>query len=233
MSYPCIKCSQTIESPNELCKRCSSEKTSQQVMIVGAVLAFLIIIIIAFLIFQTSFSPTTEGVKTNTPIVTKTLTPTISKNPTPANTTNSIKPDTLAMYSATLQPLMSDVRAEMVATVLDIKEFLKVVNNTKDSKDARPIIDNFREQMKKHNDRLFILSRSLRSISPPTQLENQHQKLSLGINKYSGAVQGYIQGLAAYNFQQIRASQTQLEQADKEIVTIMEEFQQFFSSPTK
>ncbi len=233
MSYPCIKCGQSVDAPNQVCKRCSSEQTSQKIMIGAAVSAFLVIIVIIALILLTS-SSTSESTKVTTPVPTKIATP--ISTPTTSTTpviNSTIKPDVLANYSATVQPLMSDVRAEMTATVLDIKDFLKVVNTTKDSKDARSIIDNFREQMKRHNDKLFALSRSLRSIAPPTQLEAQHQKLNLGINKYSGAVQGYIQGLAAYNFQQIRASQTQLEQADKELVSVMQEFQQFFATTNK
>jgi hypothetical protein len=52
---------------------------------------------------------------------------------------------------------MSDVRAEMSSTILDIKDFLKNINATKDTKVVRQIIDNFREQMKRHSDKFISL----------------------------------------------------------------------------
>jgi len=243
MSYPCLRCGRTTINPNEFCRNCVSQDKTQKVLIFGAVLAILVLGAIAVLVFQAtlSSSPTVTLVNTPTPAAIATVatapianqTP-LANTPTSANTT--VKSELIATYSATLQPLMSDVRAEMTATVLDIKDFLKSINAIKDSKDnkeVRRIIDNFREQMKKHSAKLVTLNTSLRAIAPPSQLESKQQSLSNAINKYNGAVQGYIQGLAAYNFQQIRASQTQLEQADKEVLVVMVELQEIFTENSK
>lgn len=243
MSYPCLRCGRTTINPNEFCRNCVSQDKTQKVLIFGAVLAILVLGAIAVLVFQAtlSSSPTVTLVNTPTPVAIATVatapiasqTP-LANTPTSANTT--VKSELIATYSATLQPLMSDVRAEMTATVLDIKDFLKSINAIKDSKDnkeVRRIIDNFREQMKKHSAKLVTLNTSLRAIAPPSQLESKQQSLSNAINKYNGAVQGYIQGLAAYNFQQIRASQTQLEQADKEVLVVMVELQEIFTENSK
>lgn len=243
MSYPCLRCGRTTINPNEFCRNCVSQDKTQKVLIFGAVLAILVLGAIAVLVFQAtlSSSPTVTLVNTPTPVAIATVatapiasqTP-LANTPTSANTT--VKSELIATYSATLQPLMSDVRAEMTATVLDIKDFLKSINAIKDSKDnkeVRRIIDNFREQMKKHSAKLVTLNTSLRAIAPPSQLESKQQSLSSAINKYNGAVQGYIQGLAAYNFQQIRASQTQLEQADKEVLVVMVELQEIFTENSK
>ncbi len=241
MSYPCLRCGRTTINPNEFCRNCVSQDKTQKILIFGAVLAILVLGAIALLVFQAtlSSSPTVTLVNTPTPtaIATVATAPVATQTPL-ANTPTSaaVKPELLATYSATIQPLMSDVRAEMTATVLDIKEFLKTVNSLKDSKDnkeVRRIIDNFREQMKKHSAKLVTLNTSLRAIAPPSQLENKQQSLSNAINKYNGAVQGYIQGLAAYNFQQIRVSQTQLEQADKEVLTVMVQLQEIFTENSK
>lgn len=243
MSYPCLRCGRTTINPNEFCRNCVSQDKTQKVLIFGAVLAILVLGAIAVLVFQAtlSSSPTVTLVNTPTPVAIATVatapiasqTP-LANTPTSANTT--VKSELIATYSATLQPLMSDVRAEMTATVLDIKDFLKSINAIKDSKDnkeVRRIIDNFREQMKKHSAKLVTLNTSLRAIAPPSQLESKQESLSNAINKYNGAVQGYIQGLAAYNFQQIRASQTQLEQADKEVLVVMVELQEIFTENSK
>ncbi|MFY9226048.1 MAG: hypothetical protein WAQ98_25450 [Blastocatellia bacterium] len=243
MSYPCLRCGRTTINPNEFCRNCVSQDKTQKILIFGAVLAILVLGAIALLVFQAtlSSSPTVTLVNTPTPVAIATVatapiasqTP-LANTPTSANTT--VKPELIATYSATLQPLMSDVRAEMTATVLDIKDFLKSINAIKDSKDnkeVRRIIDNFREQMKKHSAKLVTLNTSLRAVAPPSQLESKHESLSSAINKYNGAVQGYIQGLAAYNFQQIRASQTQLEQADKEVLTVMVQLQEIFTENSK
>ena len=243
MSYPCLRCGRTTINPNEFCRNCVSQDKTQKILIFGAVLAILVLGAIAVLVFQAtlSSSPTVTLVNTPTPtaIATVTTAPIATQTPltnTPASTVTTVKPELLATYSATIQPIMSDVRAEMTATVLDIKDFLKSINAIKDSKDnkeVRRIIDNFREQMKKHSAKLVTLNTALRAIAPPSQLESKQQSLGSAINKYNGAVQGYIQGLAAYNFQQIRASQTQLEQADKEVLTVMVELQEIFTENSK
>ncbi|MBI4851888.1 MAG: hypothetical protein HY819_08845 [Acidobacteria bacterium] len=238
MSYPCLKCGQPAKDINTLCKRCSSEKTMQKTLIAAVTIAVLALGTIVILLFQTTSSP--SNVSTQSSPVPNSINSTNSTNstsstgattnPTPNLTITKIKPDVLENYVNTVQPISSDVRAEMSATILDLKDFLKMVNSTKDPKAIRQIIDNFREQMKKHSDRFVALNRSLRAIAPPAQLEKQHENLSAGIVKYNGSVQGYINGLAAYNFQQIRASQTQLEQADKEILTAMVELQDAFEN---
>lgn len=243
MSYPCLRCGRTTINPNEFCRNCVSQDKTQKILIFGAVLAILVLGAIALLVFQAtlSSSPTVTLVNTPTPtaIATAATAPIASQTPlanTPASTDTTVKPELLATYSATIQPIMFDVRAEMTATVLDIKDFLKSINAIKDSKDnkeVRRIIDNFREQMKKHSAKLVTLNTSLRAIAAPSQLESKQQSLGSAINKYNAAVQGYIQGLAAYNFQQIRASQTQLEQADKEVLTVMVELQEIFTENSK
>lgn len=243
MSYPCLRCGRTTINPNEFCRNCVSQDKTQKILIFGAVLAILVLGAIALLVFQATLSSSPTATQVNTPIPTAitsvaatpiaTQTPVINTS-TSANT--PVKTEVITTYSATIQPLMSDVRAEMTATVLDIKEFLKAVNSIKDSKDnkeVRRIIDNFREQMKKHSSKLVSLNTSLRAIAAPSQLESKHERLSSAINKYNAAVQGYIQGLAAYNFQQIRVSQTQLEQADKEVLTVMVELQEIFTENSK
>ncbi|MBK7995113.1 MAG: hypothetical protein IPK14_17535 [Blastocatellia bacterium] len=238
MSYPCLRCGRTTINPNEFCRNCVSQDKTQKILIFGAVLAILVLGAIALLVFQAtlSSSPTVTLVNTPTPIA---ITPIATQTPVTnisSSTNTSPKTELITTYSATMQPIMSDVRAEMTATVLDIKDFLKSINAIKDSKDnkeVRRIIDNFREQMKKHSAKLVTLNTSLRSIAPPSQLESKQESLSIAINKYNGAVQGYIQGLAAYNFQQIRVSQTQLEQADKEVLTVMVELQEIFTENSK
>jgi hypothetical protein len=247
MSYPCLRCGRTTINPNEFCRNCVSQNKTQKILIFGAVLAILVLGAMALLVFQTtlSTSPTVTQVNAPTPtaITSVTTTPISTQTPVTNNSTSSstntnpiVKTELITTYSATIQPLMSDVRAEMTATVLDIKEFLKAVNSVKDSKDnkeVRRIIDNFREQMKKHSAKLVSLNTSLKAVAAPSQLESKHERLSSAINKYNAAVQGYIQGLAAYNFQQIRASQIQLEQADKEVLTVMVELQEIFTENSK
>lgn len=237
MSYPCTKCGYPANDINTLCSKCSSEKNMQRVMIFAVIVAVLAVGIIGLLLLQTTSSPSVEPInqvtKSPTPVKTATATPTLGNTtPAPVQTPLAIKPDVLENYKNNVQPVISDVRAEMSATILDLKEFLKEANANKDPKAVRQIIDIFREKMKKHSDRFVSLNRSLRSIAPPAQLEVQHEKLSTGISKYNGSVQGYIIGLAAYNFQQLRASQSQLEQADKEILTAMVELQDAFSITT-
>lgn len=235
MSYPCLKCGQPSKDVDTLCSRCSSEKTMQKAMITAVVVTVLAIVTIVILLFQTTSPANVETTKSTQPLATpnplKTNTPnSTNTNPTPTQsvTSLSIKPDVLENYVSIVQPISSDIRAEMSATILDLKDFLKAVNSTKDPKAVRQIIDGFREQMKKHSDKFIALNRSLKAIAPPTQIEKLHENLSAGVAKYNGSVQGYISGLAAYNFQQIRASQTQLEQADKEILTAVVELQEAF-----
>ena len=232
MSYPCVKCGQPANDVKALCQRCSSQQSMQKVMIVAVMVAILAIGAIVVVLLQTTSSSTVVEPITPPPTISTVAinTPTPNSTSTPPTQTSAIKPSVLENYKNTVQPIISDVRAEMSATILDLKEFLKMVNSTKDTKAVRQIIDSFREQMKKHSDKFISLNRSLRSIAPPMQLEDKHERLSVGIGKYNGSVQGYITGLAAYNFQQIRASQTQLEQADKEILTAMVELQESFSS---
>jgi hypothetical protein len=211
----------------------------QKTLIVAVSVAVLAIGTIVVLLIQTTSSPTSSPtvaltpkpsatpspIKTNTP-----NTNTVNTTPTPNVTPTAIKPEVLENYINGIQPISSDVRAEMSATILDLKDFLKTINSTKDPKAVRQIIDAFREKMKKHSEKFIALNRSLRKIAPPTQLEKQHENLSTGIGKYNGSVQGYINGLAAYDFQQIKASQTQLEQADKEILTAIVELQEVFET---
>lgn len=238
MSYPCLKCGQPSKEIDTLCNKCSSEKTMQKAMIIAIVVTVVTIVTIVILLFQTTSPTSVESTKNSQPLSSPSALKTNSPNPNsnisnPTQTKSvelSIKPDVLENYISIVQPISSDIRAEMSATILDIKEFLKAVNSTKDPKAVRQIIDGFREQMKKHSDRFTLLNRSLKAIAPPLQLEKLHQNLSSGVAKYDGSVQGYIAGLAAYNFQQIRASQTQLEQADKEILTAIVELQEAFES---
>ncbi len=233
MSYPCVKCGQPASDVKALCQRCSSQKSMQKIMIVAVMVAILAIGTIVVLLLQTTSPSTVEPVipsPTISTLATNTPTPK-STSSTQTNQTNAINPGILENYKNTVQPIISNVQAEMSSTILDLKEFLKIVNSTKDTKTIRQIIDSFREQMKKHSDKFISLNRSLRSVAPPMQLEERHERLSAGISKYNGSVQGYITGLATYNFQQIRASQTQLEQADKEILTVMMELQEFITQP--
>lgn len=239
MSYPCLKCGQPSKDVDTLCSRCSSEKTMQKAMITAVVVTVLAIVTIVILLFQTTSPANVQTTKTPQPLATsnqvKTNIPSLTNtntNPTPTQNATDllIKPDVLENYVSIVQPISSDIRAEMSATILDLKDFLKAVNSTKDPKAVRQIIDGFREQMKKHSDKFIALNRSLKAIAPPAQLEKLHENLSAGVAKYNGSVQGYINGLAAYNFQQIRASQTQLEQADKEILTAIVELQEAFEN---
>ena len=69
----------------------------------------------------------------------------------------------------------------------------------------------------------------MKTIAPPAELQRQHEKLSAGMNRYQLAVQGYVDGLSAYSFPQIRASQTELETAEGEIKAAANDFQQAIS----
>src|SRR5262249_27853165 len=133
--------------------------------------------------------------------------------------TGAAKPDgeILSRYSDSIQPLLERTRSEMEGVKIELRQFLKTVNSSSSQLQTKRIIDGFRDQLTEREKRLSALSDSIKSIVPPLELEPHHKRLSAGVAKYAIAVQSYIRGLSAYSFNQIRASQTDLEAADNEI----------------
>ena len=137
----------------------------------------------------------------------------------------SLSSETLSKYSETVEPLLVEIRKEMEGVIIDLKGFLKTVNRTKNSKETKQVIDDFRVQLDGREKRLATLSSSLKAVAPPSELQQQHDRLSQGIVKYVLSVQSYIRGLSAYSFNQISASQNDLEAADHEIKAAADDFQ--------
>lgn len=157
---------------------------------------------------------------------TRTPAPAADDNTKPAAPRQPSSSDELLRYSQAMQPLIAASRVEMNSLILDLREFLKNVNRTSKPADSRRVIDAFREKMKAREEKLARLSGAMRALAPPTELAAEHQRLTLGMTKYLGAVQGYISGLSAYSFNQIKASQENLAAADVEIKAAAEAFHQ-------
>lgn len=232
--YICNNCNQDVLAPNSLCSRCRTELRTRQIISSVIILGGIATLFIAIYIVVTlSSSPKPhEAVATPTQQTAKTTSTTSSTTlPTPVTATNTsdkgltnIDVTLVAQYSDKVQPILAEIYQEMSTVILDLKNFLLIVNSSKDPTQSRRIIDNFREQMKTHEAKLQEVNSRLKGIAPPPALENQHQKLILGVAKYTLAVQDYIQGLAAYNFKQISASQNELKAADSEIKSSADEF---------
>lgn len=231
--YICNNCNQDVLAPNSLCSRCRTELRTRQVISSVIILGGIATLFIGvYIIITLSSSPKPrEVVTTATSQTTPRATTTSTTNPTTAATPvatpkagGTVDVTLVAQYSDKVQPLLAEIYQEMSTVILDLKNFLSTVNSSKDATQSRRIIDNFREQMKTHETKLQDVNSRLKAITAPPALENQHQKLILGVAKYTLAVQGYIQGLAAYNFKQISASQNELKEADSEIKSSAEEF---------
>ncbi|MCS6883950.1 MAG: hypothetical protein RMM17_11260 [Acidobacteriota bacterium] len=97
----------------------------------------------------------------------------------------------------------------------DLRAFLKEVNATDKPKE---VIDVFRSQLESHAGQLRQCEETLSLLKPPQEATSElHSKLLVGLIKYRRAVETYAEGLAAYDFNVVKQSQLELEQADSEI----------------
>lgn len=248
MEVQCSRCNQSALLGQSLCARCYQEQRTGKLVvgiIIGAILGVIVIAIFVLYALSTSENSMSRSVATPSPLINIPInnnnpvqdTPAPNNNTTPSPTASpgtainsGMTVESLNRYSEKALPIISDVRAEMSGTVLDLRQFLKDANTVKGQENVRRVIDTFREQLKGHDQRLGNLYSTWQNSAPPQNLANQHERFATAIKKYQTAVKSYIAGLAAYNFTQIRSSQTELETADSEIKLAAEELQKAISN---
>ncbi|MEW6734755.1 MAG: hypothetical protein AB1489_25745 [Acidobacteriota bacterium] len=251
MSYQCHNCGQAVASEQAICSYCGvragrvSAAPRTNLLLIGII--FFAIVGVGILAAMAYFALTSTEIEPPTTTSTPNSTPTTPSSSVPISTptnsnsasspvsvppvsSNTIDKETINRYSEAIQPLLADLSGGMSNVILDLREFLKTVNNTRNTRDTRRVIDNFRDQLKGHRQQIATLNDALKKIASPTELTRQHQQLINGVDKYVAALDGYTRGLSAYNFSQIRTSQNELEAADREIKQAAEEFQQFLAN---
>lgn len=234
----CKICNRPISPGLAICSECRGTKNTQLfVFAIIAVVVFILMVLGGFTFFVLNHkeSPPPGAETANGPLngpVSSTNIDPVTKIPivSPASLND---PQAISRYADSLKPIIVDVRSEMSNVIIDLKEFLKKVNNVKGQDNVRREIDSFREQMKGHNDKFGGLSNSLKAFTPPTTVSAQHEKLAQGVKKYQTAIQGYIGGLSAYKFEQIRDSQKVLEEADADIRVACEDFEKAIANLQK
>jgi hypothetical protein len=246
----CSNCGNILSPSDPVCTVCLKENGKSTGMerrtglLIAGVIIFAVIgisALAAVTYMAISFNedrPTDPGVATANPSPTPRNEPvSADKDVKPniqaiAETDTKVSSEILTRYTESIEPLIEKTRAEMEGTLVDLKRFLKSANQTDNSRDTRRIIDDFRKRLEEREQRLDSVSNSLKAIAPPPQLQQQHYRLSTGVIKYAVAVQSYIRGLSAYSFNQIRASQSDLEAADREIKMAADDFQQTLAQLT-
>jgi uncharacterized protein YukE len=235
MQNICSQCGQP--SPAPVCQRCQADKRTLRLIVGVALIAILGIGAIGIVTYLATSSsagrrasePLNRRVDTTAPAAPVAeqppSAPGVNRPAGGAAPASTLAVDAAIRYTNAINPLLADTRQQMSQVRLDLKEFLATVNRTKDPRETRRVIDSFRDQLKEREQRLSVLSSAIKAVSPPIQLDHEHQRLSLGIAKYLIAVQGYVQGLSAYSFPQISASETELEAADNEIKAAADDFQ--------
>ena len=151
MQTACSRCGQPISS-DALCQRCRTEERARR-LIVGVIVAAVFFIGALGVLTYLALSATSSSSGTNSTQATNQTSPADRERPSSGASPADVKKltpaqeEALTRYSASVQPLISQTSTEMEGVIVDLRQFLKTVNATKQPAATRRVIDDFRDQM--------------------------------------------------------------------------------------